>query len=190
MIGDCDVDDPSTVVLQDHEDKEQPKGDRRHDEKVGRHDLIRMIGEEGPPRLRRRPPLPLHVFGNGRLTHRDSQLLELSVDSRRAQSGFAMDISRISARTSAGTPGRRVRCRLFHVQNRRKPRRCQASTVAGWTTWSAALHPCHRCDSYAHSTRSRVVKRIRGRRERVATANWCRSARISRCSTARERIKN
>jgi len=84
MIGDCDVDDPTTVVFQDHEDKEQPKGDRRHDEKVGRHDLIRMIGEEGPPRLRRRPPLPLHVFGNGRLTYRDSQPLELSVDSRRA----------------------------------------------------------------------------------------------------------
>jgi len=99
-----------------------------------------------------------------------------------------MDISRISARTSAGTPGRPVRCRLFHVQNRRKPRRCQASTVAGSTTWSAALHPCHRCDSHAHSTRSRVVKRIRGRRERVATANWCRSARISRCSTALNRI--
>ena len=101
-----------------------------------------------------------------------------------------MDISRINARTSAGTPGRPVRCRLFHVQNRRKPRRCQASTVAGCTTWSAALQPCHRCDSHAHSTRSMVVKRSRGRRERFATANWCRSARISRCSTARERTKN
>jgi len=106
------------------------------------------------------------------------------------QSGFKVDISRINARMSAGTPGRPVRCRLFHVQNKRKPRRCQARTVAGWTTWSAALQPCHLCDSHAHSTRSMVVKRSRGRRERFATANWCRSARISRWSTARERTKN
>ena len=42
----------------------------------------------------------------------------------------------------------------------------------------------------AHSRRSTVVKRSPGRRERFATANWCRSARISRCSTARERTKN
>jgi len=27
---------------------------------------------------------------------------------------------------------------LFHVQNRQMPLRCQASTVAGCTTWSAA----------------------------------------------------
>jgi hypothetical protein len=58
-----------------------------------------------------------------------------------------LDISRINARTSAGTAGRRVRCRLFDVQNRRKPRGCQASTVAGCTRWSAARQPCHRCDS-------------------------------------------
>ena len=82
MLGDGYVDDPSTVVLEDHKDKQQPKRDRRHDEEVGGHDLVRMIGKESPPRLRRRPPLPPHVFGNGRLTHRDSELLELSVDSR------------------------------------------------------------------------------------------------------------
>jgi hypothetical protein len=32
MIGDRDVDDPPTLVLKDHENKEQPKRDRRHDE--------------------------------------------------------------------------------------------------------------------------------------------------------------
>jgi hypothetical protein len=131
MLGDGDVDESSTIVLEDHKDKEQPKRHRGHDEEVGGHDLVRMIREEGPPRLRRRPPRPPHVFGNGRLTHRDSQLLELSVDSRGAPELIYLDISRINARMSAGTPGRPVRCRLFHVQNRRKPRRCQASTVAG-----------------------------------------------------------
>ena len=106
------------------------------------------------------------------------------------QRGFAVDISRINARTSAGTPGRPVRCRLFHVQNRREPRRCQASTVAGCTTWSAARQPGHRCDSHAHSRRSTVVKRSLGRRERFAIANWCRSARISKCRAAREETDN
>ena len=104
--------------------------------------------------------------------------------------GLAVDISRINAQTSAGTPGRPVRCWLFHVQNRRKPRRCQASTVAGCTTWSAARQPGHRFDSHAHSRRSTVVKRSRGRRERFAIANWCRSARISKCRAAREQTNN
>jgi hypothetical protein len=40
MIGDRDVDDLSTVVLKDYENKEQPKGDRRHDEQVGGHNLF------------------------------------------------------------------------------------------------------------------------------------------------------
>ena len=45
------------------------------------------------------------------------------------QSGFAVDSSRIRARTSVSTLGRPVRRRLFQVQKRRKPRRCQAMTV-------------------------------------------------------------
>jgi len=69
MIGYRDMDDPSTVVCEDHEDKEQPKGGRVHDEQVRGHDLARVIGEEGPPRLRWRPSRPAHVFGNGRRSH-------------------------------------------------------------------------------------------------------------------------
>ena len=51
MLGDRRVDNPSTVVREDHEYEEQPEGDRRHDEEVGGHDLARVIGEEGSPRL-------------------------------------------------------------------------------------------------------------------------------------------
>jgi hypothetical protein len=40
----------------------------------------------------------------------------------------------------ADTVGRPARRRLFHVQNRRKPRRCQATTVAGWTMTSVVRH--------------------------------------------------
>ena len=67
---------------------------------------------------------------------------------------------------------------------------CQASTVAGRTTWSAARQPCQRCDSQAHSTRSTAVNRSRGRRERFTTASWCRSATTSRCSGMRESTTN
>ena len=51
MIGDRHVNDLSAVVLEDHEDKEQAERDGRHDEEVCGHDLARVIGEEGAPRL-------------------------------------------------------------------------------------------------------------------------------------------
>ena len=70
---------------------------------------------------------------------------------------FAVDMSRISARTSCGTAGRRVRCRLFHVQNKRKPRRCHATTVSGLTMYTAERQPLHACASHAHSIRSTDV---------------------------------
>ena len=63
MLGDGYVDESSTLVLEDHKDKEQPKRHGGHGEEVGGHDLVPMIREEGPPRLRRRPRLPPHVFG-------------------------------------------------------------------------------------------------------------------------------
>jgi len=99
-------------------------------------------------------------------------------------------MSRISARTSCGTAGRPVRWRLFHVQNKRKPRRCHATTVSGLTMYTAERQPHHACASHAHSMRSTDVKRRRGRRERFTTASWCRSAMISRCSETRERTVN
>jgi len=42
-------------------------------------------------------------------------------------------------------------------------------------------------ESHAHSSRSADVKRSRGWRDRCSTVSWCRSARISRCSDARDR---
>ena len=51
MLGDGYVDESSTIMLEDHQDKEQPKRHRGHDERVGGHDLARVIDEKGPPRL-------------------------------------------------------------------------------------------------------------------------------------------
>ena len=81
-----------------------------------------------------------------------------------------MAIRRIRARTSGAVAGRPVRWRLFHAQNRRNPRRCQASTVSGLTRTSADRHSIHACDSQAQSSRSTAVRRSRGDRERFRTA--------------------
>ena len=51
MLGDRHVDEPSTVVSQDDEHEQEPEGDGRHDEQVGGHDPVRVVREEGPPRL-------------------------------------------------------------------------------------------------------------------------------------------
>jgi hypothetical protein len=50
--------------------------------------------------------------------------------------------------------------------------------------------PRQACESHAHRIRSAAVKRRRGRRDRWTTASWCRSAMISRCSDARDRMRN
>ena len=103
-------------------------------------------------------------------------------------SWFARDIVRIISRTSAGTVGRPMRWRLFQVQNKRNPRRCHARTVAGCTMTSAGRHSRQIRANHTQRSRSAAVRRRRGRRERSKTCNWCRRARISSCSAARERI--
>ena len=51
MLGDRDVDNSSPVVRENHEYEEQLECDRRYDEKVGGHDLARVIAEKRPPGL-------------------------------------------------------------------------------------------------------------------------------------------
>jgi hypothetical protein len=52
--------------------------------------------------------------------------------------------------------------RLFQLQNTRKPYRCQAMTVCGFTITSAARQSFHERDRHAHSHRSVFVRRSRG----------------------------
>jgi hypothetical protein len=82
-----------------------------------------------------------------------------------------MDILQTNARTSGETAGRPERCRLFQVQNNRKPCRCHAMTVSGLTMWMAERQPRHDRESHAHSIRSTGVKRRGGRRDRFTTAS-------------------
>jgi len=49
----------------------------------------------------------------------------VTVGTKKCAAGFAWDIVRINSRTSADTVGRPVRCRLFHVQNRKGVTECR-----------------------------------------------------------------
>jgi hypothetical protein len=81
-----------------------------------------------------------------------------------------------------------VRRRLFHVQNNRRPWRCHAMTVSGLTITTAVRQPAHVRDNHAQSHRSALARRSRRGWDRWSTCSWWRSARTSRCRTARDRI--
>jgi hypothetical protein len=51
MVGDGDVDDPSPSCARMTSTNKQPVGDGWHDEEIGSHDLVDMVGQEGSPRL-------------------------------------------------------------------------------------------------------------------------------------------
>ena len=77
---------------------------------------------------------------------------------------------RIRARTTAGLPG--FPRRVFHVQNRRKPFRCQAISVCG-----LAMNN-RQSVQISNSRLGRLTERCR-------TPSWCRSARLFKWSAAR-----
>jgi len=68
-------------------------------------------------------------------------------------SGFACDIVRINAQISAGTVGPPVRRRLFQVQNRRNPRRCQPQRCPVARARAFGCHPAQIRDNHTQRTR-------------------------------------
>ena len=188
MVGDGHVDDPSTGVREDDEHEQESIRDGWDDDEIDGHDLADMVGQEGSPRLRWWRLSSRHVLRNGRLTHRDPQLLQFPMNPRRTPERIRGSHSmnqRADLRAAAGRP---IRWRLFQVQNRRNPRRCHARTVAGCTMTSAGRHSRQIRENHTQRSRFAAVRRRRGRRERSKTCNWCRRARISSCIAARERI--
>src|SRR3954447_22341317 len=89
---------------------------------------------------------------------------------------------RINSRTSRGTLGRPgLPCRIFQVQNSRKPLRCQAITVAALTMKTLLRHSLQTDESQTHRIRS-VVDSFGLFTDRCSTPTWWRRARISTCS--------
>jgi hypothetical protein len=163
MPGHVNMQDPAPVVSEDDEDEEDAAGERRHREEVDRDGRAEVILEEGAPALReRRSP-----GGISRETVRSESANPSFNNSpwiRGApQSGFATAISRARRRISAPACGRPPRGRERRVQYHAKPRRCQATTVAGRTTTKADFHPSTR-----HAARSRTAD--------LTNAGWLRLA--------------
>jgi serine/threonine protein kinase len=103
-------------------------------------------------------------------------------------SEFSRLILRIRSRTSQETSGRPIRpCRIFQVQKRRNPLRCQAIAVAGLTMSSAERQSPQTWERNTQNRRSTRVSFGRFLAERLRTPIWWRSAMFSNSSTARER---
>ena len=184
------MDDSSTGVPEDDQHEQQSERDRRHDEQVGGHNLARVVGEEGPPGLRRRARMPPYELRDGRLTHGDSQLLQFAVDPRRtperirgrqlADQGANVCWHARSSSASAASPG---------------PKEAKAASMPG----DDGLRPDdvnRRPPAAPGSREPRPQHQVCRRqteawpRDRLTTVSWCRSARISRCSAARDRTRN
>jgi hypothetical protein len=116
MIRDGEVNDPAAVVGEEHQDEQQPARRRGHDEEVSRNQLLDMVGQERPPRLRGEWPTADHVFRDGRLRDSDSQFEEFTVNPRRTPERIGSRHRSNEGTDFHSTVGRPVRRRLFQAQ--------------------------------------------------------------------------
>jgi hypothetical protein len=87
------------------------------------------------------------------------------------QLGFSRHILWIRSRVSPGMPGRPgCPCRTFRVHNSRKPLRCQATTVSGFTMTNVEGQSRQRRERETQKRRSPVLNFARFLRERRSTS--------------------
>ena len=89
------------------------------------------------------------------------------------QSGLAAAIFRIRALNAGLTSGRPLFRQDLQVQKRRKPLRCQATTVSGLTIVKARRQSSQVLES--HTQKRRSALRSRGRHLCLKTAGCCRA---------------
>src|SRR2546422_1812950 len=184
MGRDAEVEDPASLMGQHQEYVKDLEAESRNSEEVYRYQVLHVILQEGPPSLRWRLSVTVHVLAHAGLADVHTEFEQFAVNPGGAV-GFARLIRRIRSRTSFGTDGRPGwPSRTFHVQKRRKPFRCQAITVSGLTTMSAERQLDHTPHSHAQRSRSRGVN-FGFFTERCRTTSWCRSARFSSWRAAR-----
>ena len=116
MVHRAQRDQTSPLMPQDHQDKQEPKIDRRDHEEVHGAYTGRMIAPERLPRLARPGWPPCHVFANRRLSDLDPELQQFAMNARRAPQWFSTLIRRIRPRTSTETLGLPPHNRDFHRQ--------------------------------------------------------------------------
>jgi hypothetical protein len=101
----------TSTVFQDQESVQHSKGDRWDQEQIHRWDAVGIITKEGFPALRRRHPHATVVCPTSMPSLISSPCIRGA-----PQSGFAMLISRMRRRMSAGVVGRPPRGRDFQRQ--------------------------------------------------------------------------
>ncbi len=104
---------------------------------------------------------------------------------RRLQLGFSWDMRTMSATISSASGRRPIGLDLF-AQNRAKPRRCHAITVAGFTIARTSAQRDQVRESTTQKARTSGRRRGRGVDRRRIESCW-RSARFSRTRLARGR---
>src|SRR5262245_56405795 len=90
MLGDVEVDDPSSLVGQYHEDKEYFVGNRRHDKEIQGHEVLHVVFHKGLPRgkrwARRSDAIRLHR----QFRHVNAQLAQLADDAWGTSGGIGL----------------------------------------------------------------------------------------------------
>jgi hypothetical protein len=82
MLSHLEMDHAPAFMCQDHEHVQDPEAQSRHHEKIDRHQLLDMVLQEGPPRLRWRFAVLHHVFCSRCLGHFDAEFQLFPMDSR------------------------------------------------------------------------------------------------------------
>jgi hypothetical protein len=134
MLGDVEVANAAAAVIQDNkavEDAEVGGGDG---EEVDSGRCTEVVGKERLPGLRGRASRTgRHIPGDGGLSDENPSFSSSPWILGEPQFGFARAMSRMRRRRSASFWGRPNGTRDFHLQKRRKPWRCQPTTVSGLT---------------------------------------------------------
>jgi hypothetical protein len=117
-----------------------------------------MILKECPPALRGRFVTSQHVFADTTLGDLDAEFEQFAKDAGCTPSGILPAHLADQMRTSREMTGRPSWPRhTFQVQKRRKPARCQATTVSGLTMASAERQSRQRRERQIHKRRSPEV---------------------------------
>ena len=161
MPGHVEMNHPAPTMGQNYQNEQNPKSRGGHGKEIDRDQIVHVIVEERLPSLRRRSTLSGQESRHGSFRDVDTHLQQLAVDAGAPQSGLAAAIFRIRALTAGLASGRPLFRLEIQLQNRRKPLRCQATTVSGLTMINTRCQSFQLLDS--HTQKRRSVLRSRGR---------------------------
>jgi hypothetical protein len=181
VTSDVEVQDPATPVPDHEETIQKPEGQRGHGKKIHDGDRLPMIGKGRGPAPRRIATAwtpPSEISGNRAFGDGEAGFKQFPVDLWRAPVRILNRHRRMRVRICSLTFGRPPRGRDRQRQYSRKPARCHATTVAGFTMTRTS-------DQHGQMLRRVVRKKRSGRpregrgRLRLSTAICCSRARTS-----------